>query len=148
MTARLVSDLMTTGVATLDADEWISIAETIMKLGRIRHMPVVDKTGRLVGIVTERDLFRGALARLLGLDETQRAAMRALPVSQVMTTRLFTTTPDTPLRDAAHLMAERKIGCLPVLSQGKLVGILTEGDFVACFAQALDPASDLHGLPP
>ncbi len=47
-----------------------------------------------------------------------------------------------------QLMAERKIGCLPVLSEGKLVGILTEGDFVASFAQALGPASDLHGLPP
>ena len=58
-----------------------------------------------------------------------------LVVKEVMTTELVTTTPDMPLTEAARLMAHRKLGCLPVIEEGKLVGILTEGDFVSLAAK-------------
>src|SRR5688572_20731371 len=65
--SMLVGDLMTRELVTLSQAETLSIADRIMALGRIRHMPVVDDDGRLVGLISQRDLFRGALARAIGL---------------------------------------------------------------------------------
>jgi CBS domain-containing protein len=107
-----------------------------MRLGRIRHLPVVDENGQLAGIITQRDLFRGALAKALGYGErAQRQLMGTLVVKEVMTSEVLTTTADTPLAEAARVLVERKIGCLPVIEAGRLVGIITEGDFVALAAR-------------
>jgi len=127
-----VRDLMSTEVATVRRNERLVIADDLMNLGRIRHTPVLDDhTDEVVGILSQRDLFRGALARAVGYgSHAQQKLLSMLVVKDVMTTDPVTTTPDTPLADAARLMLERKIGCLPVLEGGKLVGILTESDFV------------------
>ena len=102
-----------------------------MSLGRIRHMPVVDADGRLCGVVSQRDLFRGALAAALGLPKaTQARLLGALLVREVMNAQPITTTPETPITEAAEVMLRRKVGCLPVLDGESLVGILTEADFV------------------
>jgi len=107
-----------------------------MGLGRIRHLPVLDENGQMAGIVTQRDLFRGALAKALGYGErAQRQLMDTLVVKEVMTSDVITTTPDTPLAEAARVLIERKIGCLPVVEGGRLVGIITEEDFVALAAR-------------
>jgi CBS domain-containing protein len=88
-----------------------------------------------VGILSQRDMFRGALARALGYGETaQRRMLGMLVVKEVMTTQLVTVGPDAPIADAARAMVDRKIGCLPVVEDGKLVGILTESDFVQVLA--------------
>jgi CBS domain-containing protein len=127
-----VKDLMTEGVATLKRNEKLTLAEDIMHLGRVRHLPVVDDdSNELVGIVTERDLFRGALSKALGYGQHARRKLTdTLSVKDVMTTNVITTTPDTPIAEAAEVLREHKIGCLPVLEKGQLVGILTESDFV------------------
>lgn len=129
----LVRDLMSAEVVTLERGETLDIADRIMSLGRIRHMPVVDADGRLCGLVSQRDLFRGALARAIGLARSaQDRLLGALLVQDVMTAEPFTTTPETPLGEAAALMLLRKIGCLPVIDgDRRLVGIITEADFVA-----------------
>jgi CBS domain-containing membrane protein len=128
----LVRDLMSDEVVTLGRDETLDIADRIMSLGRIRHMPVLDADGRLCGLVSQRDLFRGALASAIGLARSAQARLLgALLVRDVMTPDPLTTTPDTPVTEAAGVMLRRKIGCLPVLQDGRLVGILTEADFVA-----------------
>lgn len=103
-----------------------------MHLARIRHLPVLDNDGeQLVGIVTQRDLFRGALVRALGYGEyAQRKMLDTFVVKEVMTTDIITTTPDMDLVEAAKALMERKTGCLPVLEDGRLVGIITESDFV------------------
>jgi CBS domain-containing protein len=134
----LVRDVMHGEVATLRRNDKLVIADDVMRLGRIRHMPVVDEDeAGVVGVVSQRDLFRGALTRAFGYGEVaQRKVMSTLVVKEVMSTPVTTTTPDVPLRDAARLMLEKKIGCLPVVENGKLVGILTESDFVALFARA------------
>lgn len=108
-----------------------------MRLGRIRHLPVVDDDGQLlVGIVSQRDLFRDALAQALGYGRhAQRQLLDTLSVKEVMTSNVLTTRPDTSLVEAARVMTERKIGCLPVVENERLVGILTEGDFVALMAR-------------
>ena len=129
-------DLMTAGAATLHVNDQLTLASDVMHLGRIRHMPVLDTDGRLAGLVSQRDLFRGGLARALGIGTSgHRKLLDTLSVKDVMVTDLQTTTPDTELSAAALVMATHKVGCLPVLEGGELVGILTEGDFVAYFAR-------------
>ncbi len=131
---QLVRDLMTTEVASLKQNESLSIANDVMSLGRIRHLPVLDDDGKLCGMVTQRDLIFNALARALGFGSyAKEKALSSLRVKEVMTSHVISTTPDTPLADAAKLMLEKKLGCLPVLENERLVGILTEADFVAAF---------------
>jgi CBS domain-containing membrane protein len=131
----VVRDLMSSEVVTLGRDETLDIADRIMSLGRIRHMPVVDGDGHLCGVVSQRDLFRGALATALGLPKaTQARLLGALLVREVMTADPVTISPDAPITEAAAIMLHRKIGCLPVVDGERLVGILTEADFVAHLA--------------
>jgi len=131
-----VRDVMTAEVTTLQRNDKLTLADDIMRLGRIRHLPVLDENGQLAGIVTQRDLFRGALAKALGYGErAQRQLMDTLVVKEVMTSDVITTTPDTQLAEAARVLIERKIGCLPVVEAGRLVRIITEEDFVALAAR-------------
>ena len=112
----LVRDVMTHEVATLDRNDRLSTADNVMRLGRIRHMPVLDD-GNLVGLVTQRDLFRGALLRALGygLNAEQRM-LDTLAVKEVMATDLVTIAPNATLQEAAGIMVERKIGRMPAPS--------------------------------
>jgi CBS domain-containing membrane protein len=137
MDATRVKDVMTTEVKALRRDEVLTLADDLMNLGRIRHLPILAEDGkRVVGVLTQRDLFRGALAQAIGYGErARRKLLETVLVVEVMTTHPITTTPDTPLAEAARMLIERKIGCLPVIENDRLVGILTEGDFVALYAQ-------------
>jgi CBS domain-containing membrane protein len=137
MEPTLVRDIMTSEVTTLKRNEKLTIADDVMQLGRIRHLPVLDDDEQeVVGIVSQRDLFRGALAQALGYGQhARRKMLDTLLVKDVMTTDVITTTPETPLAEAARVLMERKIGSLPVVKDGRLVGILTEGDFVALVAR-------------
>jgi CBS domain-containing membrane protein len=127
----LVRDLMTSDVMTLDRNDKLVVADDVMRLGRIRHLPVVDADGSLVGVVSQRDLFHNGLMKALGYGtHAERIALDLILVKEAMTTDVITTTPDTLLIDAAKVMLEKKIGCLVVTEAGKIVGILTEGDFV------------------
>lgn len=129
--SKLVSDLMTRQVTTLGRNETLKSADDIMRLGRIRHLPVVDDDGNLAGIVTQRDLFHGGLLRALGYGAHARdKALDGLVVKEAMKTEVLTTSASTPLAQAASLMLERKVGCLVVVDGAKVVGILTEADFV------------------
>ena len=132
-----VRDVMSREVKTLRRNDQLTLADDLMKQERIRHLPVLDDEGEaLVGIVSQRDMFRGALAHALGYGETaQRRMMGLLVLKEVMTNQVVTIAPDASLADAARLMLERKIGCLPVVEGGRLVGILAESDFVALSAK-------------
>ncbi|MFT5287673.1 MAG: CBS domain-containing membrane protein, partial [Planctomycetota bacterium] len=106
-------------------------ADDIMNLGRVRHMPVLDSEGRIAGVLSQRDMFRGALARALGYGQHAQAKLRGLlSVKAVMTTNPVTIGPDELLSEAARILNEKKLGCLLVVEGEKLVGIITEGDFV------------------
>ncbi len=108
----------------------------------VRHLPVVDKNNKLVGIVTDRDIREAAPsdATLLSVQELNYL-LGKLKVSSFMTPKdkLITITPDTLIEEAVELMHDHKIGCLPVLEGGKLYGIFTETD-------ALDHLVDIFGL--
>ena len=126
-----VRDLMSTEVVTLHRNDQLSIADDVMRLGRIRHLPVLDDDDQVVGIVSQRDLFRGALARALGYGaHAQQKLLGQLVVKEIMTNDPISIGPDAPLGEAARLMLERKVGALLVVEAGRLVGILTESDFV------------------
>ena len=116
----------------------------LMAEHRIRHIPVVSPDG-LVGVISDRDV-REALPSPTGAEEAAEfaAAMDRILVLEVMAEEVVTATPRTPLAQAAHLLAGRKIGCLPVMEAGRLVGIITETDMLQAFAALLD---DLSGLP-
>lgn len=132
-----VRDVMTADPTNLKRNDKLTLADDIMRLGRVRHLPVIDDHGMvLVGIVSQRDLFRDALAQALGYGKhAQRKILDTLSVKDVMATDVVTIKPEAPLVEAAKLLTERKIGCLPVVENGCLVGILTEGDFVALIAR-------------
>jgi CBS domain-containing membrane protein len=128
---KRVRDVMTTKVVTVGQNEKLVTADGVMKLERIRHLPVIDDSGALAGIVTQRDLFHSGLVRALGYGpHARQQALDMLVVKEAMHNEVVTTTPDTLLSDAARTMLEKRIGCLVVLEAGKIVGILTEGDFV------------------
>jgi predicted transcriptional regulator len=104
------------------------MADDIMALDRLRHLPVLDE-GRVVGVVSQRDLFRSALAAALGYGErAQKTLLRTIRVKEVMSEPVITVSPEATVKEAAHLMVEHKIGCLPVLQGHTLVGIVTEAD--------------------
>ena len=125
-----VRDVMVKEVATLDVNDELSLANDIMRLGRIRHLPVVDGT-RLVGIISERDLFRTSLAQALGYgSKDTRELMKTLHIKDVMVREVLTIGPEMELCEAVRLMVERKIGCLPVVENERLVGLITETDIM------------------
>lgn len=117
------ADLMTREVVTLRETDDLGLAEDILALGRIRHLPVTDETGRLLGLVTHRDLLESCMRR------TKDA--RTLRAREAMTRDVMTVQPGTPLRRAAQLLLRHKFGCLPVIDEdGVLVGLITEADLV------------------
>ena len=125
-----VRDIMVKEVATLDVNDELSLANDIMRLGRIRHLPVVDGT-RLVGIISERDLFRSSLSHALGYGtQASRDLMKTLHIKDIMVKEVATVSPEAKLCDAVKLMMEKKIGCLPVEENGRLVGLITETDIL------------------
>jgi len=132
----LVRDVMTKDVMTLDRNEKLNVADDVMRLGRIRHLPIVDENGNLEGIVSQRDLFHSGLMRALGFgSHAKERALDLLVLKETMKTDVLTTSPDAPLAEAAKLMLDRKIGCLVVVEGKNIVGILTESDFVKLAVQ-------------
>ncbi len=126
-----VADIMTDTVYTLQPSDSLSEARTLMHLAKIRHTPVTDDAGNFVGLITNRDLLACTISRLAGIEESvQQELDTAISVLEVMQTNVACVKPNTPLKEAAELLYGKKLSCLPVLDGRKLVGILTEADFV------------------
>ena len=129
-----VRDIMQEKIVTISAGERLSTVEDIMTLGRVRHMPVVHG-GKLVGVVSERDLLRTSLSTLhTARAEERRAFLHVVEIARVMSTPPIVIGPDASIQDAARIMAEKKIGCLPVVDGDDLLGMLTETDILRHFA--------------
>jgi CBS-domain-containing membrane protein len=125
-----VREIMMGSPVTLKPDDSLQLASDLISLGRLRHVPIVEN-GKLLGIVSERDLMGRAAERILNLKNRSRAALlKSIMIKEIMQRRVVTVEPDTPISEAAHLMAERKIGCLPVLSDGTLIGLITTTDLL------------------
>jgi len=134
--AMKVKDIMVRDVATLDLNDELSLADDIMKLGRIRHLPVVDE-GRLVGIISQRDLFKASLASAMGFGEkAKREFMKTVAVKEVMVDVVITISPEAGIEEAGKVMLEKKIGCLPVIEGDNLVGLITETDILRHYVES------------
>jgi acetoin utilization protein AcuB len=120
----LVKDSMTREVVTLSPQTAAGEALALCRERRIRHLPVLDG-GRLVGIVSDRDLRSATPA--LG-DPARAEALGRILVHDVMAREVATIHPDDPIEEAANAMREKKIGCLPVVEDGTLLGIVTSSD--------------------
>jgi CBS domain-containing protein len=121
----LVRNRMSRPAVTVRQDADFQKALALMQEKKLRRLPVVDDDGQLVGIVVERDLLVAAMRYLQSRVE----------VGDIMTRNVVTVGPDTGLAEVARTMLERKIGGLPVLEQGRLVGIITESDIFKCFVE-------------
>jgi len=131
-----VRDLMTEKVFTLKPGDTLEELYELMDDKHVRHVPVVDREGDLVGLVTHRDLSRSALGPQEGLPlNVQEEILRRRKVREIMATEVDTIEPDEPLEDAAGMLLENKIGCVPVVEGEHLVGILTEADFVRYYVE-------------
>ena len=135
-----VRDIMQTKIVTISVNDSLSTVEDIMTLGHVRHMPVV-RGGTLVGVVSERDLLQVSLSNLNDFGKDQRRAfLHAVEIELVMSAPPVVIWPDATVKEAARVMAERKIGCLPVTEDEKLVGLVTETDVLRHFAGLPGPA--------
>jgi acetoin utilization protein AcuB len=130
-----VRDLMSRTPITASSDTSVLDARALMAKERIRHLPVTDSNGELLGIGTDRDirLTLPSPATTLSVWEMNHLLAK-LALGDVMTKSPITVDPDRDAREAAWLMLEHKIGALPVLKDGRLVGILTETDLLRAFA--------------
>ena len=139
-----VKDLMSQQVRTIEPSDSCLEAVARMHQARVRHLPVVNREGMMVGVVTDRDLRHHLFSprvykemESLGID----ILLKAVPVSDVMSTPVVAVTPDADLPDAARLMREGKVGSLPVVHSGIVVGIITETDLLRqiCRIDAASP---------
>lgn len=130
-------DVMTTGAATIRPEASLAEAAQVMVDNEISGLPVVDARDKLVGIVTEGDFLladRGQKPRLIELLTSGSATvgdeLAAHRVEEIMTRDPATVTPETPLEEVVALMNERKVKRLPVISQGKVVGIVSRANLM------------------
>lgn len=129
----LVKEVMKTQLVTLNADVKLGFANDIMYLGRIRHLPVV-RGEALVGILTQRDLYRASLTSILTNWKENKEFLDSIRVSEVMTKNVITISPDVTMEDAAQIMIDKKVGGLPVVQEKtKLIGLITETDVLQYF---------------
>lgn len=133
-----IGDVMTRDVKTLRADQVLLAAMQFLREHHVRHIPVVDGQGALVGVLTDRDIKRATPSALApGQREVWEKVVNSTPLSRVMTREPTTANPETPLRRAVQLFVDENIGCLPVLSNGALVGIVTARDLFRAMLRVL-----------
>jgi CBS domain-containing protein len=133
-----VRDVMTPNPVTLSPEESLMEALQLMRLRKIRRIPVVSAAGKLVGLLTEGDLKRAEPSTLSDTQEQFMAVMEGTQVNRIMIQNLVTAAPDTPLIDAARTLFKSKYGALPVLDGEKLVGILTDNDLIGALVKVLE----------
>ena len=125
-----VRELMTPIVETLTVGDTLLAARKQLERGRIRHLPVVDGDERLLGLITHRHILNAWVSHgHPGFEKPDRVAAD-VPVEMLMEKDVLTVEPDTAAAEAARLLISYRFGCLPVVEHGKLVGIVTESDFV------------------
>lgn len=134
----LVGERMSRQPITVTPDTGIDQALKVMRDDKVRRLPVVNRRGILVGIVSEKDLLQAAPSPATSLSIHEMHYLLAqMKVSEVMTQDVITVTEYTPLEEAARIMVDNKIGGLPVMRDDKLIGIITETDLFKIFIELL-----------
>jgi CBS domain-containing protein len=125
---RTIGQFMSTDLFTVSPDDLVDLAASVMDWRHIRHVPVEDQDGRLVGLVTHRGVLR-ILSKRANNDDSPTT------VREVMVPNPVTVTPDTSSLDAIEIMRSNRVGCLPVVEGDQLVGIVTSYDFLEASAK-------------
>ena len=144
LASLLVSDYMTVSPITVEPEESLMRALELIRLRGVRRLPVAVG-GMLVGLVTEGDLKRAEPSTLTDSQEEFNRVMESTPISRIMISQPITTTADTPLLDAALIMLNTKYGALPVVADGRVVGILTDNDLTRALVDAMQEAKAASG---
>ncbi|ENM5734443.1 CBS domain-containing protein [Vibrio mimicus] len=132
-----VEDMMTRNPHTLLRTHTLNDAKHLMEALDIRHVPVVDANKRLLGIVSQRDLLAAQESSLEHSTQDSSYTFE-IPLYQVMHTDVMSVAPQAGLKESAIYMQKHKIGCLPVVAKGELVGIITDSDFVTIAINLLE----------
>jgi len=131
MARLLVRDLMTEDIFTVHPNKSLDKLYDLMMEKHIHHVPVVNEKQELVGLVSYRDVVQHILQAQSDLPEpTDQEFVQAIKIERIMVPAPMTATPDQDIREAGEMMLQNKVGCLPVVEGGQVIGILTEADFV------------------
>lgn len=136
LSVTTVAELMSTELHTLPPESTLAEVQQLMNQHRIRHVPVVDTTGHLVGLVSQRDVLATSDSRLA--DAPRRRDPGTIRIEDFMTRSVVTVNRDTSARRAGLYMERHKIGCLPVMADKQLIGIITDTDFVGLAINLLE----------
>ena len=140
-----VRDIMTSEVFTLAESDTLKTARSMMSLARVRHIPIVTSKLNFIGLLTHRDILGATISQFAEIDsKTQEEIDSGIPISEIMRTDVRTVSPDMTVRETAEILLDHKYGCLPVVEEKTLVGIVTEADFLKLtikLMEALTPIS-------
>ncbi|QFF99725.1 CBS domain-containing protein [Psychrobacillus glaciei] len=140
----IVEDIMNTSVPTLTPSHTINDALLLLKEKRIRHLPIINEQREVIGVVTDRDLKEATPSSLLSI---QNPEIYELPLEEIMTKNPITGHPLDFVEETATIFYDNRIGCLPIVSKGKLVGMITESDLLYKFIEltgAHQPGSQIE----
>jgi CBS domain-containing membrane protein len=126
-----VKDIMTQDIYVLHANDDLDLVQTLIKSRHTRHIPIVDNKGFFVGLVTHRDLLSLTVSRLATMNNNGHEGLNGhVPIRKIMQNGILTADPEMNFSTALSIFLKNTVGCLPVIAQRKLVGILTEADFL------------------
>ncbi|MDW6003183.1 CBS domain-containing protein [Vibrio mangrovi] len=132
-----IEDMMTRHPHTLTPTNTIEEARAFMEKHDIHHLPIVDQHKKIRGIVSQRDILQ-AQHSCLNRDISPSTILLSHPLSEIMHTQMITVSPNAGLKESALFMQKHKVGCLPVIHHDRLVGIITDSDFVAIAINLLE----------
>ena len=136
-----VSEIMTREPYTIGPDDTLEAARKMMAEHHIRHIPVVNENGSLVGLVSQRDVLAAEDSTVLN-TAGDNSPERYVAVSSIMTTPVQTTEENSSLRGTAMFLQQHKLGCLPVIDKGVQTGIITDADFVGVAINLMEQLED------
>jgi acetoin utilization protein AcuB len=143
----IVAKRMMRNPVFLDEDDSMKTAMDTLKDREIRHLPVLKGGAKLVGILTETDIKQASPSTATALEIREvYYLLDKIKVKQIMTKRPYTISPTAPIEEAAMVMRDKKIGCLPVMEEGRLVGILTETDILDAFIESMGVRGPGHRI--
>ena len=128
-----LNEIMVSDLHTLEANNTLQDAVELMKSKKIRHIPIVGSNNQLLGLVTQRDILAASSP-----DSTNKQQEMSTPLNAIMVTKLDTVNKGTDLRQAALFLQQHKHGCLPVVEDNTLVGLVTDTDFVSVAINLLE----------
>ena len=132
-----VCEIMSKDIEVVDRNDNLRTVEERMATKQLRHLPVLEQ-GEIVGMVTQRDLFKATMSSTMGYGEkAQKAYLQSVRVKEIMTSPVVTVSPDISVAAAAEMIITKGIGCLPVVDNQQLIGLVTKTDRLRCLC-ALD----------